>query len=139
MENDALMDERLQEVLLARLATADPRSMQPHLTVVWYLWDGESAWFSAFSSTRKVKDLVRNPRAALLIDKSNGGETEWAYLLEGPVELVSGPGEEFERRVIEVYTRYLGEEGVLAHQPQSWITDAENRLVRLNPEKIYRW
>jgi len=103
MENDALMDERLQEVLLARLATADPRSMQPHLTVVWYLWDGESAWFSAFSSTRKVKDLVRNPRAALLIDKSNGGETEWAYLLEGPVELVSGPGEEFERVAGELF------------------------------------
>jgi nitroimidazol reductase NimA-like FMN-containing flavoprotein (pyridoxamine 5'-phosphate oxidase superfamily) len=139
MEHDALMNERLQEVILARLATADSRSLQPHLTVVWYVWDGESAWFSAFSSTRKVKDLARNPRAALLIDKSNGGETEWAYLLEGTVELVSGPGEEFERRVVDVYTRYLGEQGVLAPQPQSWIKDEENRLVRLKPKKIYRW
>ena len=139
MQPDSLMNERLQEVILARLATTDPRTLQPHLTVVWYLWDGESAWFSAFSSTRKVKDLLRNPRAALLIDKSNGGETEWAYLLEGPVELVSGPGEAFERRVVEIYTRYLGEEGVLAPQPQSWIRDAENRLVRMKPERVYKW
>lgn len=139
MQNDELMNQRLSEVLLGRLATVDPRTLQPHLTVVWYLWDGESAWISAFISTRKVKELVRNPRAALLIDKSNGAETEWAYLLEGPVELMAGPGEAFERQVTEVYRRYLGAEGVLAAQPQSWIQDAENRLVKLTPEKVFKW
>ena len=139
MENDSLMNERLQEVILARLATADPRSLQPHLTVVWYLWDGECAWISAYSSTRKVKELARNARAALLIDKSDGAETEWAYLLEGPVELVRGPGAEFEQQVTAVYRRYLGEVGVLAEKPQEWIKSDENLLVRLRPEKVYRW
>lgn len=139
MESDDLMNQRLNEVIVGRLATVDPRTQQPHLTIVWYLWDGESAWISAFISTRKVKELVRNPRAALLVDHSNEGETAWAYLLEGPVELAAGPGEEFERRVTEVYQRYLGVEGVLADQPQSWIKDEENRLVRLKPEKIYKW
>jgi len=139
MPYDELMNQRLQEVILGRLATVDPRTLQPHLTIVWYLWDGESAWISAFASTRKVKELIKNPRAALLIDQSQGGETEWAYLLEGEVELIAGPGEDFERRVTDVYRRYLGAEGALAAQPQSWVKDAENRLARLRPEKVYKW
>jgi len=38
-----------------------------------------------------------------------------------------------------IYTRYLGEEGVKDPEPQSWIYDAENTLIRLRPENVYVW
>jgi hypothetical protein len=35
--------------------------------------------------------------------------------------------------------RYLGAEGVLAPDPQSWIASPENLLVKLTPSKIMSW
>ena len=47
----AEIDAFLAEAILARLATANPKTCQPHAVPVWFLWDGESAWISAFTST----------------------------------------------------------------------------------------
>ena len=58
----------LEQPVLARLGTAARRTLQPHVVPVWFLWDGESVWISAFSSTRKVRDLLGNLRCAVLIE-----------------------------------------------------------------------
>ena len=52
-------------VPLDRLATANPRTLQPHVVPVWFWWDGTSLWISAFSSTRKVKELLERRHARL--------------------------------------------------------------------------
>ena len=58
----------LDQPVLARIATAQAKSLQPHVVPVWFLWDGDNLWISAFSSTRKLKDLASNPRCAVLIE-----------------------------------------------------------------------
>jgi len=135
----AVVEAFLAKPLLARLATANPKNCQPHVVPVWFGWDGESVWISAFSSTRKVKELVKNPRCAVLVDVAEGGDGVTGVLFEGKAELISGPGEEFREKVNWVYVKYLGPDGVLASDPQSWIEDPENRLVKLTPERIYSW
>ena len=47
----------LAEPVLARLATTDPKTMQPHVVPVWFMWDGASVWISSFVSTRKIRGL----------------------------------------------------------------------------------
>lgn len=109
------------------------------MTPVWFQWDGESLWISAFVSTRKVKDIQRNRRIAVLIDLDRvEGQPDRSVLLEGACELIADPAV-VAPRSLSIYTHYMGEEGVQAKEPQSWAVDPENRIIRLVPEKVFAW
>ena len=135
------IDDILLEPLLARLATVSPLTLQPHVVPVWFYWDNEYIWISAFASTRKVKEIASNPRCAVVIDGGGPPEsdTPWGVLLEGTAELIDSPAEFVVEMSTRIYTRYLGPQGVLAPDPQSWIHDPENRLICLKPQLIHAW
>ncbi len=133
------MNALLQEPVLARLGTANPGNCQPHVTPVWFLWDGESVWISAFNSTRKVKELLRNPLCSVLIDDAAPDGKTRAVLFEGRAELTAAPHPLVAEMSEKIYTRYLGQEGVKAPDPQSWISDPENTIVKLTPQKTFSW
>lgn len=133
---NAMLEALLAEPNIARIATADPITLQPHVVAVWYLWDGESLWISSFDSTRKNKELQKNPKVSILIDTSeSAADIRWA-LFEGTAELIKAPVELMVEMTTRIYTRYLGPDGVLAPDPQSWIHDPENTLIKLTPKKI---
>jgi PPOX class probable F420-dependent enzyme len=128
----------LQAPHIARLATCNPQTLQPHVVPVWYEWDGESAWISSFRSTRKVRELMANPRASLVVDTDARGEPAVGVIFEGRVELITDPQAGLERGA-HIYERYLGPEGVLEAEPQSWLHDPEHLLLRLAPSQVYAW
>jgi general stress protein 26 len=132
MLNKPWVAELLGQPILARLGTANPKTLQPHVVPVWFEWDGESLWISAFESTRKVKDVQRNRRISVLVDTLDPSH---AVLFEGVVELISDPAVVASRSK-SIYTRYLGAEGVKEPDPASWIDDPENRILKLTPEKF---
>jgi nitroimidazol reductase NimA-like FMN-containing flavoprotein (pyridoxamine 5'-phosphate oxidase superfamily) len=137
------IDEILARPVLARLATASPGTLQPHVVPVWFYWDGECLWISGFRSTRKFRELERNPRCAVVVDGGGpppaGQPPTWGVLLKGQAELITSPAEFVVEQSVRIYTRYLGEAGVRDPEPQSWIHDAENTLIRLTPQSIYVW
>jgi PPOX class probable F420-dependent enzyme len=124
--------------LLGRLATASPDG-QPHVVPVWFLWEDGLIWISSYRSTRKVLDLERNPKCALVVDleQAEGGLT--AVMLEGRAELVSAPLDSVKNRIERIYTKYLGTEGVLEKDPQEWLNSPENVLVKLTPMRVKAW
>ncbi len=128
----------LSRPLLGRLATASPDG-QPHVVPVWYLLDGEELWISSFKSTRKVVDLRRNPKCAIVIDVENAAGGLTAVTIEGRAELVNEPHDEVRGIIEKIYTQYLGVDGVLAPDPQSWLNSPENLLIRLTPTRIKAW
>jgi nitroimidazol reductase NimA-like FMN-containing flavoprotein (pyridoxamine 5'-phosphate oxidase superfamily) len=134
-----LIEAVLAEPVLARLATTNPKTLQPHVVPVWFAWDGESVWISSFVSTRKIRELKKNPRGAVLIESKQEGGKLQAVLLEGPVELVTEPRQLVSEVASRIYIRYLGTEGIREDQPQSWLKDPENLLIKLTPEKIMSW
>jgi general stress protein 26 len=134
-----LIEAVLAEPVLARLATTNPKTLQPHVVPVWFAWDGESVWISSFVSTRKIRELKKNPRGAVLIESKQEGGKLQAVLLEGPVELVTEPRQLVSEIASRIYIRYLGPEGIRDDQPQSWLKDPENLLIKLTPEKIMSW
>ncbi len=134
-----IVDAFLDQPLLARIATVDSDTGQPHVVPVWYGWDGKSIWISSFNSTRKVRELVKNPKCSIVIDVAEGDGSLSAVLFEGKAELVSSPAELVHEKITWVYTRYLGPEGVLADDPQEWLGSPENLLIKLTPEKTYTW
>lgn len=56
----------LEERLFGTLATVDPDG-SPHLTVMWYLLDGDEVLFNTARERRKPENLLRDPRVALLV------------------------------------------------------------------------
>jgi nitroimidazol reductase NimA-like FMN-containing flavoprotein (pyridoxamine 5'-phosphate oxidase superfamily) len=134
-----LIEAVLAEPVLARLATTNPKTLQPHVVPVWFAWDGEHVWISSFVSTRKIRDLKINPRGAVLIESKQEGGKLQAVLLEGAVELVTQPRELVREMASQIYIRYLGPQGVKEAEPQSWLKDPENLLIKLTPERIMSW
>src|SRR3972149_315461 len=90
-EKKALIEALLNEPVLARIATANARTLQPHVVPVWFLWDGTSIWVHCYIGTRKFKDLISNPRLAVLVESKEKESKLQAVLLEGPVEIVAEP------------------------------------------------
>lgn len=128
----------LDEAHIARMATCDPSTLQPHVVPVWYEWDGKIIWISSFRSTRKITEINKNARVSLVIDTDSRGEPARAVLFEGKCELVVDAKSSYERG-FTIYKRYLGEEGVYAAEPQSWLNDPDHLLIKLVPDKVYTW
>ncbi len=133
-----LIEALLAEPVLARLSTANAKTCQPHVVPVWFLWDGVSLWISVFSSTRKARDLLTNPKCAVLIEPVEPDKLQ-AVLFEGKADLIEQPRTLVCDISLRIYARYMGPEGVQAPEPQSWAVDPENRLVRLTPDRVYAW
>jgi general stress protein 26 len=138
-ERKALIEGVLEEAVLARLATTNPKTLQPHVVPVWFMWDGEFVWISSFVSTRKIRELKINPRGAVLIESKQEGGKLQAVLMEGTVDLVTEPRPRVRETASQIYLRYLGPTGLLDPEPQSWLNDPQNLLIKLTPERIISW
>jgi nitroimidazol reductase NimA-like FMN-containing flavoprotein (pyridoxamine 5'-phosphate oxidase superfamily) len=125
----------LVEPILARLGTADPKTAQPHVTPVWFEWDGNCLYISAFTSTRKMREALSNPRISVLIDVDSPTR---AVLLEGLAEILSD-GREVTQRATSIYARYVGAHEVKHDPYKSWVYDAENRIIKLRPVRVFAW
>jgi PPOX class probable F420-dependent enzyme len=128
----------LTRPLLGRLATASPDG-QPHVVPVWFLYADDAIWISSFKSTRKIVDLERNPKCALVVDIEQGQEPISAVALEGRAELIREPFETVKARTTRIYAKYLGPEGVLAPDPQNWLNSPENLLIKMIPTRVKTW
>jgi general stress protein 26 len=138
-DRKTLIEEVLAEPVLARLATTNPKTLQPHVVPVWFMWDGTSVWISSFVSTRKIHELKHNPQGAVLIESKREASKLTAVLLEGTVELVTEPRPLVSEVASRIYIRYLGAQGMQEPEPQSWLNDPENLLIKLTPKRIISW
>jgi nitroimidazol reductase NimA-like FMN-containing flavoprotein (pyridoxamine 5'-phosphate oxidase superfamily) len=131
------METYLAETLLAHVATANPKTLQPHVVPVWYLWDGDCLWIHAYSKLRKSRELAANPRCAVAISSERGGLPFAAVMMEGEAELVYEPRQFVHDQAEKIYRRYMKPEEIQAPDPQSWLGDPEIGLIKLIPKQIY--
>ena len=133
------IDAFLNRPHIARMATVDPATQQPHVVPVWYGWDGQSIWISSFRSTRIMRELFKNSRISVVIDVDGDTPDLRAVQMEGEAELVSEPRDMMEDKTAWIYDRYLGPEGVKDADSQSWIKDPEALLIKLTPGFMKSW
>lgn len=65
--------ELLAQGLVAVIATEQPDG-RPHLTPIWFSWDGTDFEVLTPASSRKYKNLQRQPRCTMSVDKKT-----WPY------------------------------------------------------------
>ena len=103
MSNKRLV-EFLQEVHLLDLATITPGGF-PHVTPVWYIWDGEHFIISTTRTRKKARNLAKNPNAGFSIAPEDLSYK--AVVGYGTVEMEPDPDGELIR---ELCFRYLPED-----------------------------
>ena len=40
----------------------------PHLSAVWFVWDGEALWVSSIVKSQRFTDIQRDPRVSVMVD-----------------------------------------------------------------------
>src|SRR5206468_3374680 len=111
-ERDLLGSELARELLHARLianlATIE-RNGTVHLVGMWFLWDGEALLLPTSRTTRKARNIARDPRVSIMIDDSRGGFDLRGLTVIGRAELQDGPDAVVTNRLIHL--KYVTERG----------------------------
>jgi nitroimidazol reductase NimA-like FMN-containing flavoprotein (pyridoxamine 5'-phosphate oxidase superfamily) len=63
----AELDAFLTEQRTCRVGTVNAAG-QPHVTPLWFAWDGTSVWLYSLVRSQRWKDVVRDPRIAVSVD-----------------------------------------------------------------------
>jgi PPOX class probable F420-dependent enzyme len=133
--SEPLVRELLASRLIANLATLNADGTV-HLVAMWFLWDDEAVLIPTSRKTRKARNLVRDPRATVMIDDSRGGFDLRGITLVGSAEIVEPPRAlELNRRIHE---KYVTEAGLALELVKGYLA-SDDITIRVVPEKVSSW
>ena len=131
----AELDAFLAEQRTCRVATISAAG--PHLTPLWFVWDGAALWLTSVVSSQRWTDIGRDPRVAVLIDAGEdygelrGAELRGAVEIVGEVPRTGTP----DARLAEperLFARKYNDSDAMRH-------DSRHAWLRLVPEKVTSW
>jgi PPOX class probable F420-dependent enzyme len=136
---DVLKTPLARELLAAPLiATLATHSLDGsiHLVPMWFLWNGREVLIPTSSSTRKVRNLERDPAATVMIDDSRSGLDLRGLTIAGRVT-ITGPPTSF-RLNRSIHLKY-----VTPAQRDTQVVDAylgtDDVTLRVRPERAFTW
>ena len=133
--NDAERDAFLSAERTCRVASIG-RDGSPHVTPLWFAWDGSALWLTSIVRSQRWADLRRDHRVSVIVD-AGGPFTELRGVeLRGGVEVVGEvprtgepvPELEVPERIFA--DKYAG--GRVHH-------DGRHAWLRLRPSKVVSW
>jgi hypothetical protein len=128
----AELDEFLAGMRTCRVATASPTG--PHVTPLWYVWDGTALWLTSLVRSQRWTDMERDPRVAVIVDAGEeygelrGAELRGTVEVVGEVPRAGVPDDE----LAEPERLFAAKYGGMYH-------DGRHAWLRMTPEKISSW
>ena len=129
----------LSKPLLARLATSDDG--WPHVTSVWFEYDGEYFWVPTQAATKKAMHLRKDKRVGMIIDTFTEPISKFnitQVVVKGEAELMEVPSVEgpdpLKSRTMRIWRRYLGDELEKTVKNRLKI---QRYLIKIKPVKMY--
>jgi hypothetical protein len=129
------LDEFLASERTCRVATSWPSG--PHVTPLWFTWDGTSLWLYSITRSQRWTDLSQDPRVAVIVDTGHAYDELRGAELRGQVERVGEvprtgePQPELEAPERLFARKYTGGDQLFYDHKHAWL--------RLTPEKIVSW
>jgi len=121
----------LEKPRVARLATTG-RDGYPHVVTIWFMRDGDDIVFACERGDQKVKNALRDPKAAVVI----GGDPkrdEAGYMIQGTLTVEDDADHVIGRRVARRYLPQRRSEQFLAEYASN-----DPVTLRLHPAKVIR-
>jgi PPOX class probable F420-dependent enzyme len=119
-------DAFLREQRTCRVASVGADG-SPHVTPLWYVWDGEHLWLNSLTRSQRHANLLRDPRIAVVVDSGDGYSQLRGVEFSGRAALVAAP-EAVETLFAE---RYFGGAPYVADGKHAWLS--------ITPEREYTW
>lgn len=123
---------------ICRVATVG-QSGRPHVSALWFVWDGASLWLNSLTRSRRWTDLELDPRVSVIVDE---GETDFLGLrgveLEGKARQVGEiprrgePDDTLTTPERLFADKYIGNGGNFSY-------DGRHGWLQLVPENIVSW
>jgi hypothetical protein len=128
----AELDEFLAGQRTCRVATTGTSG--PHLTPLWFVWDGAALWLTSLVRSQRWTDIERDPVIAVLIDAGEEYGELRGVELRGGVEVVGEVPRTGEPRsdLAEPERLFAAKYGAMHH-------DGRHAWLRLTPDKITSW
>src|ERR1700761_413100 len=130
--DQAELDQFLAGERTCRVATASPQG--PHLTPLWYVWDGTTLWLTSLVRSQRWTDIERAPRVAVLVDAGEEYGELRGVELRGTLEVVGEVP-----RTGEPVEALVEPERLMAAKYGGGAQDGRHAWLRLVPEKITSW
>ncbi|MBE8470897.1 pyridoxamine 5'-phosphate oxidase family protein [Streptomyces justiciae] len=130
------LDEFLTSQRTCRVATVS-KDGAPHVSTLWFAWDGTSLWLYSVVKSRRWTDLRRDQRVAIVIDTGEEYDELRGVELSGAVEFVGEAP-----RVGDLYAELDVPETLFARKNfglDEMPHDGRHAWVRLTPDKIVSW
>jgi hypothetical protein len=128
-------DAYLLEQRTCRVASIGPDG-RPHVSALWYVWDGTALWLNSLSNSQRWANLMRAPQVSVLIDSGEGFMELKGVELAGTVGVVgevprtAAPSTELEEPERLFGAKYAG---------GTFTADGRHAWLRLVPDKILSW
>ncbi|MFF4015678.1 pyridoxamine 5'-phosphate oxidase family protein [Streptomyces sp. NPDC001843] len=130
------VDEFLTTQRTCRVATVSANGA-PHVSALWYAWDGVSLWLYSVVRSKRWTDLSRDPRVAIVVDSGEEYEQLRGVELTGTIEFVGEVP-----RIGELCAELDTAEMLFARKNfglDEMPHDGRHAWARLTPDKIVSW
>ncbi|MGE3961830.1 MAG: PPOX class F420-dependent oxidoreductase [Dehalococcoidia bacterium] len=131
--SDAQVNELLSEAHVSVLGTVDADG-SPAQAPVWHLWRNGELFVLTSRSSRKWRNIQRNPRVSLCVDTKTAPYR--AVIVEG---VAAEDPTDYSDLLREVAIHYLGDSRGAAYADNSTATNEDSVVVRIAPKRIISW
>jgi hypothetical protein len=132
---DEERDDFLSETRTCRVASLGGDGA-PHVTPLWFAWDGNSLWLTSIVKSQRWTDIGRDNRVSVIVDAGeeftelHGVELRGTADVVGEVPRTGEPVTELETPERIFADKYAG--GQMHH-------DGRHAWLKVTPEKIVSW
>ncbi|AWI29222.1 pyridoxamine 5'-phosphate oxidase family protein [Streptomyces tirandamycinicus] len=136
MMSPAEVDAFLSGQRTCRVATVSPQGA-PHVSALWFAWDGTSLWLYSITRSRRWSELRRDPRIAVVVDAGEEyGELRGVELSGTAVFVGEAPRTGEPCPELDVPERLFARKNFgLDSMPH----DGRHGWLRLTPEAVVSW
>lgn len=121
-------EELLRTQELARIATFSANGY-PHIAAMWFGFDGETIYIATDSTSKKIANIERDNKVAVLIDTQLALEPH-GVLVQGTAEILKKGDDGFEKGRDLITERFPDEKSY---------EGPKQRIIRIRPIKTAYW
>ena len=113
----------------------------PHLTTMWYLYDGNSFIFHTYTKSQKIINLKRDPRITLLTEAGSQYSDLKGIIVYGEAEIINGKDspEEIVKYMDIVGNKYIKGEDSAQYLEGMKLQAPKRSVVIIKPSKFISW